>query len=71
VGTFLQAITDGVLQGGVHGLMAVGLTPIFGVLDLWTHLRIGVFVGLLITIPVMFILGVAGSATGPTARSAS
>src|SRR5262244_3180326 len=34
MGTFLQAITDGVLQGGVYGLMAVGLTLIFGVLDL-------------------------------------
>ena len=77
MGTFLQAITDGVLQGGVYGLMAVGLTLIFGVLDLiniaqgilvvlgaylsyvlWTHLHIDVFVGLLITIPAMFILGV-------------
>jgi branched-chain amino acid transport system permease protein len=78
MGTFLRAITDGVLQGGVYGLMAVGLTLIFGVLDLiniaqgilvvlgaylsyvlWTHLHIDVFVGLLITIPAMFILGVA------------
>jgi branched-chain amino acid transport system permease protein len=76
--TFLRAITDGVLEGGVYGLMAVGLTLIFGVLDiiniaqgimvvlgaylsyvLWTHLHIDVFVGLLITIPAMFILGVA------------
>ena len=78
MGTFLRAITDGVLQGGVYGLMAVGLTLIFGVLDiiniaqgilvvlgaylsyvLWTHLHIDVFVGLLITIPAMFLLGVA------------
>jgi branched-chain amino acid transport system permease protein len=78
MGTFLRAITDGVLEGGVYGLMAVGLTLIFGVLDiiniaqgilvilgaylsyvLWTHLHIDVFVGLLITIPAMFILGVA------------
>src|SRR5499425_1355433 len=78
MGTFLQAITDGVLEGGVYGLMAVGLTLIFGVLDLiniaqgilvvlgaylsyvlWTHLHIDVFTGLLITIPAMFILGVA------------
>src|SRR6476646_9011465 len=77
MGTFLQAITDGVLQGGIYGLMAVGLTLIFGVLDLiniaqgilvvlgaylsyvlWTHLHIDVFVGLLITIPARFILGV-------------
>jgi branched-chain amino acid transport system permease protein len=78
MGTFFQAISDGVLEGGVYGLMAVGLTLIFGVLDiiniaqgimvvlgaylsyvLWTHLHIDVFVGLLITIPTMFILGVA------------
>src|SRR5262250_3510999 len=77
MGTFLRAITDAVLEGGVYGLMAVGLTLIFGVLDLiniaqgimvilgaylsfvlWTHLHIDVFVGLLITIPAMFILGV-------------
>src|SRR5215470_5954169 len=77
MGTFLRALTDGVLEGGVYGLMAVGLTLIFGVLDiiniaqgimvilgaylsfvLWTHLHIDVFVGLLITIPAMFILGV-------------
>jgi branched-chain amino acid transport system permease protein len=78
MGTFLRAIADGVLEGGVYGLMAVGLTLIFGVLDiiniaqgimvvlgaylsyvLWTHLHIDQFVGLLITIPAMFILGVA------------
>ena len=47
MGTFLQAITDGVLQGGVYGLMAVGLTLIFGVLDIiniapvsYTHLTL-------------------------------
>ena len=73
-----QALADGVLGGGVYGLMAVGLTLIFGVLDiiniaqgilvvlgsylsyvLWVHLHIDIFVGLLITIPVMFVLGVA------------
>jgi branched-chain amino acid transport system permease protein len=73
-----QVITDGVLGGGVYGLMAVGLTLIFGVLDiiniaqgilvvlgsylsyvLWVHLHIDLFVGLLITIPAMFVLGVA------------
>jgi len=78
MGTFLRAIADGVLEGGVYGLMAVGLTLIFGVLDiiniaqgimvilgaylsyvLWTHLHIDQFVGLLITVPAMFILGVA------------
>jgi branched-chain amino acid transport system permease protein len=77
MGTFLRAITDGVLEGGVYGLMAVGLTLIFGVLDiiniaqgvmvvlgayltyvLWTHFHIDQFVGLLITVPAMFILGV-------------
>jgi branched-chain amino acid transport system permease protein len=77
MGTFLRAIADGVLEGGVYGLMAVGLTLIFGVLDiiniaqgimvilgaylsyvLWTHLHIDQFVGLLITVPVMFLLGV-------------
>jgi branched-chain amino acid transport system permease protein len=78
MGTFLRAITAGVLEGGVYGLMAVGLTLIFGVLDiiniaqgimvvlgayltyvLWTHFHIDQFVGLLITVPAMFILGVA------------
>jgi branched-chain amino acid transport system permease protein len=75
--TFLRAITDGVLEGGVYGLMAVGLTLIFGVLDiiniaqgimvvlgaylsyvLSVHLHIDLFVGLLVTVPAMFVLGV-------------
>ena len=30
----LQAIVDGILTGGVYALMAVGLTLIFGVLDI-------------------------------------
>ena len=34
MGTFLRAVADGVLDGGVYGLMAVGLTLIFGVLDI-------------------------------------
>ena len=78
MGTFFQAITDGVLEGGVYGLMAVGLTLIFGVLDiiniaqgilvvlgaylsyvLSVHLHIDLFVGLLITVPAMFVIGVA------------
>ncbi|HUL27395.1 MAG TPA: branched-chain amino acid ABC transporter permease [Streptosporangiaceae bacterium] len=78
MGSLIRAITDGVLGGGVYGLMAVGLTLIFGVLDiiniaqgilvvlgayltyvLWAHLHIDQFLGLLITIPGMFILGVA------------
>ncbi len=70
------AIADGILDGGVYALMAVGLTLIFGVLDiinvaqgilvviggylsyvLSVHLHIDLFLGLLITIPAMFVLG--------------
>ena len=70
------AIADGILGGGVYALMAVGLTLIFGVLDiinvaqgilvvvggylsyvLSVHLHIDLFLGLLITIPAMFVLG--------------
>jgi branched-chain amino acid transport system permease protein len=73
----LQAIVDGILVGGVYALMAVGLTLIFGVLDiiniaqgvlvilgaylsysLSTRAHIDLFLGLLITIPAMFIVGV-------------
>jgi branched-chain amino acid transport system permease protein len=73
----LGAIIDGILVGGVYALMAVGLTLIFGVLDiiniaqgvlvilgaylsysLATKAHIDLFVGLLITIPAMFIVGV-------------
>ncbi len=72
-----QAIADGVLVGGVYALMAVGLTLIFGVLDiiniaqgvlvilgaylsyeLAARLNIDLFVGLLITVPAMFVIGV-------------
>jgi branched-chain amino acid transport system permease protein len=72
-----QAIVDGILIGGVYALMAVGLTLIFGVLDiiniaqgvlvilgaylsysLFTKAHIDPFVGLLITIPAMFVIGV-------------
>jgi branched-chain amino acid transport system permease protein len=72
-----RAIIDGILVGGVYALMAVGLTLIFGVLDiiniaqgvlvilgaylsysLSTRAHIDLFVGLLITIPAMFIIGV-------------
>jgi len=71
------AIVDGILVGGVYALMAVGLTLIFGVLDiiniaqgvlvilgaylsysLYTKAHIDLFVGLLITIPAMFVIGV-------------
>ena len=73
-----QAIVDGILVGGVYALMAVGLTLIFGVLDiiniaqgilvvlgaylsysLSVRLGIDLFVGLLLTVPAMFVLGVA------------
>ena len=73
-----EAIVDGILSGGVYALMAVGLTLIFGVLDiiniaqgilvvlgaylsysLSQRLGIDLFVGLLITVPAMFVLGVA------------
>jgi branched-chain amino acid transport system permease protein len=73
-----EAIADGILGGGVYALMAVGLTLIFGVLDiiniaqgilvvlgaylsyvLSVHLHIDLFVGLLITVPTMFVIGVA------------
>jgi branched-chain amino acid transport system permease protein len=73
-----RAIVDGILGGGVYALMAIGLTLIFGVLDiiniaqgilvvlaaylsylLSVHLHLDLFVGLLVTIPVMFALGVA------------
>ncbi len=74
----IEAIVDGILIGGVYALMAVGLTLIFGVLDiiniaqgimvvlgaylsyvLSVHLHIDLFAGLLITVPVMFVVGVA------------
>jgi branched-chain amino acid transport system permease protein len=73
----LSAITDGILVGGVYALMAVGLTLIFGVLDiiniaqgvlvvlaaylsylLSVHLHLDLFLGLLITTPLMFGAGV-------------
>jgi branched-chain amino acid transport system permease protein len=73
-----EAIIDGILVGGVYALMAVGLTLIFGVLDiiniaqgilvvlgaylsyvLAVHLRLDLFLGLLITVPAMFVIGVA------------
>jgi len=72
-----QAIVDGILVGGVYALMAVGLTLIFGVLDiiniaqgvmvilgaylsyeLAARLHIDLFLGLLVTVPAMFVIGV-------------
>ena len=73
-----RAIAQGILGGGVYALMAVGLTLIFGVLDiiniaqgilvvtgaylsyvLSVHLHIDLFLGLLLTTPAMFVIGVA------------
>jgi branched-chain amino acid transport system permease protein len=73
-----QSIIDGILGGGVYALMAVGLTLIFGVLDiiniaqgilvvtgaylsyvLSVHLHIDLFLGLLVTVPAMFVIGLA------------
>ena len=73
-----RAVADGILGGGVYALMAVGLTLIFGVLDiiniaqgilvvlaaylsyvLSVHLHIDLFLGLLVTVPAMFFIGVA------------
>ena len=72
-----RAIVDGILTGGVYALMAVGLTLIFGVLDiiniaqgvlvilgaylsyeLSVRFHIDLFVGLLVTVPAMFVIGV-------------
>ncbi len=72
-----QAIADGILVGGVYALMAVGLTLIFGVLDIINiaqgvlvilgaylsyemsvRLHLDLFLGLLITVPAMFVIGV-------------
>src|SRR5262252_10676317 len=73
-----RAIVDGILYGGVYALMVVGLTLIFGVMDiiniaqgvlvvlaaylsyvLSVHLHIDPLLGLFITVPAMFALGVA------------
>ncbi len=73
----VHAVINGVLGGGVYALMAVGLTLIFGVLDiiniaqgimvvlgaylsyaLSVHLHLDLFLGLLLTVPAMFIIGV-------------
>ena len=81
-----EAVVDGILVGGVYGLMAVGLTLIFGVLDiiniaqgilvilgaylsyvLSVHLHIDLFLGLLITVPAMFL----GRRRRSTGRSSS
>jgi branched-chain amino acid transport system permease protein len=72
-----QAVVDGILVGGVYALMAVGLTLIFGVLDiiniaqgvlvilgaylsyeLAAQLHLDLFLGLAISVPAMFVIGV-------------
>jgi branched-chain amino acid transport system permease protein len=72
-----RAVVNGILGGGIYALMAVGLTLIFGVLDiiniaqgvmvvlgaylsyaLSVHLHLDLFLGLLITVPAMFVIGV-------------
>ena len=76
MGTFLQAITDGVLQGGVYALMAVGLDADLrraghhqrragALVVLGAYMSyvlsvapgIDLFVGLIITVPAFFVLG--------------
>ena len=76
-GEITRQIVNGILLGGVYALMAVGLTLIFGVLDiiniaqgvlvilgaylsysLFNKAHIDPFLGLVITIPAMFIIGV-------------
>ena len=73
----LHAVVNGVLGGGVYALMAVGLTLIFGVLDiiniaqgimvvlgaylsyeLAARFHIDLFLGLLVTVPAMFVIGI-------------
>ncbi len=73
-----QAIVTGLLIGGVYGLVAMGLTLIFGVLDIvnfahgafltvalfitwWLVTSVGLhpYVTMLVTAPVMFVLGYA------------
>jgi branched-chain amino acid transport system permease protein len=72
-----QAFATGILIGGVYGLVAMGLTLIFGVLDiinfahgalltvgmyitfvLYDRFGIDPYVALLITVPVLFVIGI-------------
>jgi branched-chain amino acid transport system permease protein len=72
----LQAIVNGILMGGVYGLIAVGLTLIFGVMKIinfahgafmmlgmyatyWLYVLLGIdpYLSLLLTIPLLFIVG--------------
>jgi len=59
MGTFLRAVADGVLEGGVYGLMAVGLTLIFGVLDI-INIAQGIMVILGMAIQFLFIRPLRG-----------
>lgn len=73
----LQTLLDGLLMGGVYGLVAIGLTLIFGVMKVinfahgalmmlgmyvtyWAFalLHIDPYVSIVITIPVLFFVGV-------------
>jgi branched-chain amino acid transport system permease protein len=75
--TVLDAVLAGILTGTVYALMGMGLSLIFGVLDiidvaqagyvilaaylslvLEQSLHIDLFLGLLITIPVLFLVGI-------------
>ena len=49
-----QAIVDGILIGGVYALMAVGLTLIFGVLDI-----INIAQGILVVLGAYLSYGLA------------
>ena len=75
---FAQAVVSGLLIGGVYGLVAMGLSLVFGVLDIinFAHgalMTIGIYasyllfqsygidpyVALLITVPLLFVIGMA------------
>lgn len=75
---FFQAVLSGLLMGGVYSLIGIGLTIIFGVMQvinfahgdlvmvgmyltwlLFTHLHVDPFVSVLVTAPLMFLLGAA------------
>ncbi|MBW1676622.1 MAG: branched-chain amino acid ABC transporter permease [Deltaproteobacteria bacterium] len=73
----LQTLLDGLLMGGIYGLVAIGLTLIFGVMKVinfahgalmmlgmyatyWAFalLHIDPYVSIVITIPILFLVGV-------------
>jgi branched-chain amino acid transport system permease protein len=62
-----EAIIDGILGGGVYALMAVGLTLIFGVLDI-----INIAQGILVVLGayLSYVLA-AGTRNSPRPRSAA